>query len=106
MIPPERFHPFEGRIPCVNGIVHATVEQVPKNKSGEKNKGIPLHGQEHDPKYQRGNDEAGNRWHEEPFLITGKMMVVSMHDIDELLCPLTVCNCVKIRRYLGLRTDE
>jgi hypothetical protein len=95
MIPPQWFHPFEGRIPGMNGIMHGAIHQIPQYKSGEKNEGIFFHCQVHDTEYGRRNDNTGNRRHEKTFFIPGKMMMISVQYIDKFLSFFTFCYCVK-----------
>src|ERR1700733_4819754 len=38
VISPKRFHPFKGRVPGMDGIMHGAVHQVTEDKSGEKHK--------------------------------------------------------------------
>jgi len=48
------------------------------------------HNKVKDRKNQRSNDQAWNRGHEKPFPVSGKMMVIAMHDVNELFGSFTV----------------
>ena len=79
----------------MNGIVHGPIHKITQYKTREKYKSIFFHGQVHDPENSRGNDDAGNWGHEKTFFVTGEMMMIAMHHIDELLGPVTFRNGVK-----------
>ena len=95
VVTPERLHPFEGWIPGMNGIMHAAIHQVAQHKPGPESKYIVTHEQVHDAKDGRGDDQAGYRGHKQTLLITGEMVVIAMHDIDELLCSGTLTHPMK-----------
>lgn len=75
--------------------MNASIKQITQNKTGEKRKGKFSHREIHDPENCRRNNNAGNWRHEKPFFITWKMMMISVHDINEFLCRLAVRNGMK-----------
>src|SRR5438445_7982304 len=89
MVAPERFHPFERRVPGVDGIVHAAIEEIPKHKTGPEHEYVIAYDEVLQAEQRRGDDQAGYGRHEETFFVAGKMMVVAMHDIDDLLRSFT-----------------
>ncbi len=76
-------------------IVYAAIKQVAEHESRKEHKGIMTYKQVHDEENNGGNDQAGNRRHEEPFLVPGKMMVIPVQDINKLLRPLTLGHHMK-----------
>ena len=95
MIPPERLHPFERRVPGMDSVVHGTIYQITQYEAGEKNERIIFHHQVHDSENRRRDDEAGHRWHKQPFLIAGEVMMVTMHHIYKFLGSFTIRNGMK-----------
>ena len=45
MITPKRFHPLERRVPGMNRIMHRSIHEISKKKTGEKYKCIATHDQ-------------------------------------------------------------
>src|ERR1700709_1909800 len=90
MIAPQCFHPFERRIPGMDRIVHAAIQQVAQDKAGKEHKDIGTDGQAHQQEDSRRDDQAWDRRHKKPLFIPGKMRGVTMQGVDEFLCPLTV----------------
>ncbi len=84
MVPPQRFHPFEGWIPGMNGIMHGTIHQVAQQKARKEHESIAAHNQVHQPEYGRRNDEAGYGRHEESLPVPGIVMVIAMQGIYKL----------------------
>ena len=89
VVAPQGFHPFERRIPGMDRIVHATIEEIAKHKAGKEHEYIVAHDQPVQEEEGRRDDEAGYGRHEQPFFVAGEMVVVAVHCIDELLGPLT-----------------
>lgn len=76
-------------------IMHAAVKQVAEDKTGKKTKAVCMHQQVHNTEDRGGDDDAGNRGHEEPFLVTREMMMVPVHDINEFLRLFAFCYGMK-----------
>src|SRR5450631_278672 len=79
----------------MNRIMHTAVHEITQNESGKENESIFFHRQEHDPENGRRNDDAGYRRHKKTFFIPGKMVVVTVHYVDEFLCFFAFCNGMK-----------
>ena len=90
MVTPERLHPFKWRIPGVDGIVHAAIKEITEQEAGEEHKAGRPHRQPKDRKKRRGDDQAGHGRHEQTFFVPRIVVMVPMHDIDELLRPLAL----------------
>ena len=45
MISPQWFHPFERRIPCMDGIMHGSIHEVTQHKTGKEHKCTCAHQQ-------------------------------------------------------------
>src|SRR5258707_819214 len=69
MVAPKGFHPFKGRVPGVDGIVHAAIEQVAQYKPRKEHKDVGSHRKPHQKEQRRGNDQAGDRGHEQSLFV-------------------------------------
>src|SRR5690606_4081815 len=90
VVAPERFHPFEWGIPGMDGIVHRTIHQVADDKSREEHKSDLTQQKVLAEKYEGSQYNAGHRRHEQPFFVAWIMMVVAMHDVDDLFGPFAL----------------
>jgi hypothetical protein len=97
MISPKRFHPFKWGIPGMDRVVHSAVHKISQYKSGEKYEGVFFHSQVHDSEYRRRNNDTRNRRHKQTLFVSGKMMMIPMHHIDEFLGPFTIRNGMKCK---------
>jgi hypothetical protein len=88
VIAPKGLHPAKRRIPGMDGIVHAPVEKIAEHKSGEEHKHVIAHDAVKNKAKNGGDDDTGHRGHKQPFPVAGEMMVVAVHDVDELFRPL------------------
>jgi len=43
MIAPKRLHPFERRVPGMDGIMHGAIKKIAKNKTRKEHKDIIAH---------------------------------------------------------------
>lgn len=85
MVSPQWLHPFERRIPCMNGIMHGAIHEIPQEEAGEKDKSICPEDQIKNRKYHGSEDQAGHRRHEQAFPVPRIFVVVAMHDINDPL---------------------
>src|SRR6478609_9453407 len=69
----------------MNRIMHRSIHQVSKYKTREKHESKPVHQNIHQQKQNGGDDDTWHGGHEQPFFITRKMMMISMHHINYLL---------------------
>jgi len=90
MITPEWLHPFEGRVPGMDRIMHAAIQEITQHKAGEEHEDVVAHDQAEQEEKDRCDDQAGNGGHEQPFFIPGEMVVIAVHCIDESLRPLAI----------------
>ena len=95
MIAPKTLHPLEGRVPGVNGIVHAAIHQVSEYEAREEHECILTDEQVDDAEYGRCDDQAGYRRHEEPLFIARIVVVISVQRIDEFLRTRIIAHPVK-----------
>lgn len=84
MIPPQRFHEAEWRIPGVNGIMQAAINEVSQQKAGKERESRIPDEQVLYPEYQRCEDQAGHRWHEQSLFVAGILMMIAVQEIDDL----------------------
>ena len=81
MIAPQRLHPFKWRIPGMDSIMHASIHQVPEQKTGKKHKSVLPHDKKHDAENESGKNDTGYRRHKEPLPVPWVMMVITMKDV-------------------------
>ena len=78
----------------MNGVMHGAISEVSQQKAREESINV-LAGieqlcdtKEQDKEYG-GDDQAGNRGHEQPFFVAGIFMVVSVDQVNEFFRPFT-----------------
>lgn len=79
----------------MNSIMHGSIHDIAEQKAGEEGKSIDPHQRLQTQENKTGNDEAGNRWHKQPFPVSWILMMDAMERIDKLLGSLTVCDEMK-----------
>src|SRR5579859_3036644 len=67
--------------------MHAAIEQIAQEETGEEHKPGLADQEAEDKEKCGGDDQAWHRGHEQPLPVPGVMMVIAVHDIDELLRP-------------------
>ena len=95
MISPEWLHPFEWRIPGVNGIMHAAIHEVTENKPGEEHECVGPHDEIHQSKNGRGNDDTRNRRHEQTLTVSWIMMMITMKNVRKIFNPWIIAYPMK-----------
>ena len=71
----------------MDGIMYTSVDQVTEQETREEHIGDVLHQQVHHTKDQRGQENAGNRWHKQPLPVPRVFMVITMDRIGQFLQP-------------------
>lgn len=67
----------------MNGIVHTAIHQVSQHEAGEKAGHIITHDKIHQQKNNGCDNKTGYRRHEQALFISGKFMVITVHDIGD-----------------------
>jgi len=106
VVAPQRLHPFERRVPSVNGVVHRSIHQVAQNKAREENKNVFLQNEVLNAEQSRSENKAWQGRHKQTLAVAGIMVVIAVHDVHELSGTLafgtkvkgiTVCQVFKKR---------
>lgn len=82
VVTPQTLHPPEGRIPCVNGVMHAAINQISQNKTWKETKGSRPDEKAHQYENHGRQDQAGNGGHEQTLFVPGILMMVAVHHIN------------------------
>lgn len=85
VIAPQGLHEPERRIKGMNRIMHAAINQVTKQETRKKSKGIFLQNQVHPGKDQSSQNQTGYRWHEQSLFVSWVFVVIAVHDINDAL---------------------
>src|ERR1700729_237779 len=72
----------------MDGIMHATIEEVAEYESRKEHKYVEANGKTHQQPDGGRDDKTWDRGHEQPFSVARVMMVVPVQGINELHRPL------------------
>ena len=77
------------------GIMHASIQQVAKHKTGKKHECVFLYKGIHQHKNGGGENDAWDRRHKQALSVTRVFMVVAMHYVNNLSRALALGNKMK-----------
>jgi hypothetical protein len=81
MIAPQCLHPFEGRRPCMYGVVHAGIYQVAQYKARPEYEGDMAHQYPEYEEQRAGYQYAGHWGHKQPLFIPRIMVMITVQGI-------------------------